>query len=91
MNEYFVKLAALREYEVALRIRKSEEEILEAFQGLFREFMDYCEKNGMDIPDRQRYLRILGRSIDLLEARASPESKHRDDHEDDPRGVPSSE
>ena len=52
--------------------RKKQEEILEAFQGLLREFIDFCERNGMEIPERGTYMRILSRSIDLLESQDSP-------------------
>lgn len=76
MSEHHLKLAALQEYEMALRFRKSQEEILEAFQGLLREFMDYCAGHGYAIPDPEKYRRILGRSIALLESQASPEMLH---------------
>jgi len=65
-------MEALQEYETALRFRNAQEEILEAFQGLLREFGDYCERNGMQIPEPEKYRRILAASIALLQSQASP-------------------
>ena len=74
MSEHHLRLAALQEYETALHFRESQEEILEAFQGLLREFMAYCKRNGLVIPDPEKYHRILAKSVSLLESQASDET-----------------
>lgn len=78
MSEYQIKLEAAKEYEKAIEFKRQYEELLEAFSGLAREFMDYCQSEGMAIHHREKYLRILSRSIALLNSRASPEAGQPD-------------
>jgi len=83
MGEYQVKLEALEEYRKALLFKKGYEDILEAFQGLPREFIDYCERNGMEIPERETYLRVLQQATRLIEGRVPTALKQPNETTDD--------
>ena len=78
-NEYTVKLAAVREFESALRYKRTYEELTQAFVGLNRELMHYCEKNGIDLPDRETYYRIVEQAQRLVMSRITPGMQHDDD------------
>jgi hypothetical protein len=88
-SEYLVGLAAVQEYEAALKYKKAYEDLTHAFVGLFKEFMRYCKTNGIEIPDQQTYERIVGNIQALILSRvASPEVKHpfkSPDYEAEPR------
>ena len=80
MSEYQVKLEAAKEYEAALRFKRQYEELLEGFCGLIREFMNYCEKNGVPIPEKDAYLRMTRKGEALVLSRI-PSADSLQEHE----------
>lgn len=82
-SEYLLKLAALNEFEGALKYKKSYEELVHGFLGLMKEILHYCEKNRIEIPDNRTYYRITEAAQSLILSRvASPEVKHSQESPD---------
>jgi hypothetical protein len=68
-SEHLLKLAALNEFETALKYKTSYEELTQGMLGLLREFLYYCDKNGVEVPDKETYYRIVSRAQDLMLAK----------------------
>ncbi len=80
MSEYQIKLEAIREYEDALRLKKTYEEAVEVNSGLLREIVNYCEKQGLGIPSEVRG--FMMKLVGIVQA-TSPEVKHFFESPDD--------
>lgn len=79
-SEHLLKLAALNEFEKALGYKRSYEELTHGMLGLMQEFLHYCKKNGIAIPDTQTYYRIVSHVQSLILASFSPnDSEQRED------------
>jgi hypothetical protein len=76
-SEYLLKLAALNEFESALKYKKVYEELTHGFLGLVKEILRYCEKNRIAIPDEATYYRITVHAQSLILSRVTPAVKHQ--------------
>lgn len=66
MSEYQIKREAIREYEEAIRLRKTYSEAVELCSGMLRELVGYYEGNGLPIPERvQRLMLALVREVEI--------------------------
>jgi hypothetical protein len=65
-SEHLLKLAALNEFETALNYKTSYETLAEGMLGVLQEFLHYCDKNGVEVPERESYYRIVSRAQDLM-------------------------
>jgi hypothetical protein len=78
LSEYQIKLEAVREYQDALRYKKTFAEGLELESGLLREIVTYYERVGLEIPERAKVFEFMDRLLVL----ASLEMKHPEESPD---------
>jgi|GEM_PF-6345894 len=67
-SEHLLKLAALNEFQTALNYKTAYEELTQGMMGLLQEFIHYCDKNRVEVPDKETYYRIVSRAQDLMMA-----------------------
>ena len=71
MSEFQVKLAAVKEYEEAIKFKRAYEELAGAFMDLIDEALRNCEKDGLTLSKRDRYLNLLEKAGELVRYRLS--------------------
>jgi hypothetical protein len=62
----------LREYEDALKYKKHFEDGVELTSSLLKQIVTYYEQNRLEIPDREKVFRFMGKLIEIV----SPEAGH---------------
>ncbi len=81
-SEYLLRLAAVKEFEAALKYKKTYEELTSGMLGLFTELLDYCKKNRIEIPDAPTYYRIASHVQSMILSRVSPSRNTDSNHPD---------
>ena len=86
MPENQVKLALLEEYKKAMRYQDFYYEEVEVLSSLIRRAVQYYERQGLDIPERQEVHKLMEGLLAVVEKHSEfkntvlpDESKHRDD------------
>ncbi len=82
MSEYQVKLEAIREYREALKLKKLYAEGIELNSSLLREIVTYCERVGIEIPDRERVFGFMDRLLTIASPKWNSPSNHPDTEQD---------
>ena len=66
MSEYQIKREAIREYEEALKLRKTYSEAVELCSGLLKEIASHYESLGLPIPKNvQRFMLALLQEVEI--------------------------
>ena|SRR5437867_5868727 len=88
-NTFLTKLAALHELEAALKYKKGYEDLFHEFLGLYKEFLNYCERNKIAIPQPETYERIMSHVRDeiLSKPTLTTKSPNENNRKDDQTGT----
>ncbi len=72
ISETILTLETLRQYESALRYRKSYEAYREAFMYLVDDLLDFAKKNNVVLPHRERIYRNIEKAQSIVEEQTAP-------------------
>jgi hypothetical protein len=68
-DDYGVKIALMEEYKKVLKYKRMYEGLVEAFQSLNCDLLDYANKHRIDLPNRDRVYRNMEKAKELIEYR----------------------
>jgi hypothetical protein len=86
MSENLLKMALMKEMQTVIEYQEIYAELNEGLFKLVRQVAEYYERQGLEIPERQHFNRILNEAQKILEKRAGmkmliPDGSY---HGDDP-------
>jgi hypothetical protein len=65
MDDYHIKMQAIEELKDAVRIRKASVELMEHFTNSVSWLLYYAEKNGIELPEKDKMLAAVNRAIEI--------------------------
>lgn len=67
MDDYHIKMQELEELRGTVKLKRINEELLEQLASSLRWLLHYAKNNNLDLPDKDKILAILDRTMEIAD------------------------